>query len=91
MHLIDARIIGRLSKRAPIAKVPRSSKKAKEDAEDAVHYLDGVDEDDENEEGIDDEESGELEEAIDELVNNSNSAWSFMNDTQQSEAKKKEQ
>ena len=64
--------MGRLSKRASIAKNARSSKKAKEDAVDTVHYLEGVDEDDENEEGIDDEGSGEFEEAIEQLVINSN-------------------
>ena len=53
--------MGRTSNRASIAKKARSSKKAKEN----VHYLDGVDEDDENEEGINDEECGELEEAMD--------------------------
>ena len=52
VHLIDARIMGRLSKRASSAKNARSSKKVKEDAVDTVHYLDGVDEDDENEEGV---------------------------------------
>ena len=72
VHLIDARITGRLSKRASIAINARSSKKVKEDAVDTVHYLAGVDEVDENEEGIDDEESGELKEAIEERVNNSN-------------------
>ena len=71
VHLIDARITGRLSKRASIAINARSSKKVKGDAVDTVHYLAGVDEDDENEEGIDDEESGELEEAIEQRVNNS--------------------
>ena len=55
--------MGRLSKRASIAKYARSSKKAKEDAEDKVRYLDGVDEDDKNEEGVHDKESSE--EAID--------------------------
>ena len=70
------------------AKNARSSKKAKEDAEDTVHYLVGVDE---NEEGIEDEESDELEEVIDQLVKNSNAAWSFMNGALQSEPKKKEQ
>ena len=72
VHFIDARIMGRLSKRASITKNASSSKKAKEDAVDTVHYLEGVDEDDENEEGIDDEGSGELEEAIEQLVINSN-------------------
>ena len=72
VHLIDARITGRLSKRASIAINARSLKKVKENAVDTVHYLAGVDEDDENEEGIDDEESGELEEAIEQRVNNSN-------------------
>ena len=76
--------MGRLSKQASIAENPRSSKKAKEDAEDKVHYLDGVYEDDENEEGVDDEESGEVEEAIEQLVNNSNAAWSFLNGELQS-------
>ena len=64
--------MGRLSKRASITKNASSSKKEKEDAVDTVHYLEGVDEDDENEEGIDDEGSGELEEAIEQLVINSN-------------------
>ena len=50
--LIDARIMGRLSKRASTAKNARFSKKVKEDAVDKVHYLDGVDEDDESEEGV---------------------------------------
>ena len=72
-------------------KKTRSSKKAKEDAEDKVHYLNGVDEDDENEEGVDDEGSAELEEAIEQLLNNSNSAWSFINNALQSEPVKKEQ
>ena len=85
VHLIDARIMGRLSKRASIAKNARSSKKAKEDAEDTIYYRDGVDDDDGNEEGNDDEESGELEEAIEKLFNNSNAAWSFMNGALQSE------
>ena len=66
----------------------RFSKKAKEDAEDKFNYLD---EDDDNEEGIDDKESGELEEAIEQLINNSNAAWSFMNGALRSEPKKIEQ
>ena len=69
-----ASAVGRLSKRASIAKNARSSKTAKEDAEDKVHYLHGVDEDDENEEGVYDEESAELEEAIELVLDSSNSA-----------------
>ena len=65
----------------------RSSKEAKKDVEGKFHYLD---EDNENEKGVDEEESGELEEAIEQLVKNSNSAWSFMNGSQQSEPKKNE-
>ena len=71
-----------------IIKNAPSSKKAKEDAEDKVHYLDGVDEDDENEEGVG---SAELEEAIEQLVNNSISALSFVNGALQSETQKKKQ
>ena len=88
MQLTDDRIMGRLSNRASITKNARSSKKAQEDAEDKVHYLDGVDEDDENEEGVG---RAELEEAIEQLGNNSNSAWSFINGALQSETQKKEQ
>ena len=89
VQLIDARIMGRLSKQASIAKNARSSEKA-EDAEDTDHYLDRVDEDDENEEGFDEEEGGEFEEAIEQLANNSNAARSFMNGALQSEPKKSE-
>ena len=83
-----ASAVGRLSKRASIAKNARSSKKAKEakeDDEDEVHYLHGVDEDDDNEESVDDEESAELEEAIEQVLDSSNSAWSFINNALQSE------
>ena len=81
MHLLKLLIpsIKRCSNYGTIIEASVSSKKAKEDAEDTVHYLDGVDEDDEN------------EEAIEQLVNNSNAAWSFMNGgALQSEPKKNE-
>ena len=72
--LACARVTGRLSKRALIAENARSSKKAKEDAEDKVNYLDGIDKDDETEDEVDNEESGDLEEAIEQLVDDSNAA-----------------